>query len=88
MGNLPEIKSILSYLILSKCSKIHLFPKNNRRNISQNLHRKGCAIRFSQLKKHVSHLKFLILLYRVNRKGADFANMSVGLCVSKSCQKS
>ena len=51
--------------------------KKIRRNISHNSHRKECAMKFSQLKKHVPHLKFCLLFYMIYRKGANFSCMPV-----------
>ena len=42
------------------------------KKFSKDPHRKECAITFSQLKKHVPHLKFCILFYRIYRKGGWF----------------
>ena len=60
-----------------KRSKIHLFSKFFRTNISHNPHnphKKECAMKFSQPKKDVPDLKFCILFYKIykNYIRADF----------------
>ena len=62
-----------------KRSKTFFFSNFLRTNISHNPHKKESAMKFSQLKIHVPHLKFCILLYRIyrNYRRANFTCMSV-----------
>ena len=57
----------------------YFFKKKIRRNISHNPPRKRCAMKLSQLKKHVPHLKFCILFYKIYRKGSRLY-MYVSMC--------
>ena len=74
--------------IYTKTLRNPYLKKNFRMNISHNPHRKEFAMKFSQLEKHVPHLKFYTLFYKIYRKGADFTCTCMSVSISKSSEKS
>ena len=62
---MPPKPAINHRAALPKRSKNHLFSIFFRTIISHNPYKKECAMKFSQLKKHVPYLKFCILVYRI-----------------------